>query len=164
MHCIRSVTEADLGDLLRMIKELAEYERLAPMVSATEDGLRECLLGERSCAEALIGRCGEEAFGYAVFFPTMSTFLGHRGLFIEDIYVRPPHRGGGLGRRLFDQVAALAAERGCARLEWAVLDWNEPALQFYRLQGARPLQDWTMFRLEGERLAAAADRGRRGDP
>ncbi len=161
MYTVRPLTEHDLVQLLHMIKELAAFERLESMVSASEAGLRECLLGEDPCAEVLVAVEGEAACGYAVFYPTMSTFLGSRGLFIEDIYVRPAERGKGVGTMLFERVAALAAERGCGRLEWAVLDWNERAQAFYRRQGAGALDEWSTFRLEGSALAAAAERGQR---
>jgi GNAT superfamily N-acetyltransferase len=153
---IRTAVLADLPVLLSLIRALAEYERLADEVVATEAGLRASLFGEAPGAEALLAFAGGEPVGFAVFFHNFSTFVGRRGLYLEDLFVRPEHRGRGYGRRLLAHLARLAVERGCGRFEWAVLDWNEPAIGFYRKLGARPLADWTVFRLEGERLARLA--------
>ncbi len=128
---------------------------------ATEDGLRETLFGEPRGAEVVIARVGEETAGVALFVPNYSTFLGQRGLYLEDLYVRPEYRARGCGKALLRYLARLAVERRCGRLEWAVLDWNEPAIGFYRRLEAEPMTDWAVYRLTGEplrRLAASADR------
>jgi GNAT superfamily N-acetyltransferase len=146
----------DLPIILRMIKGLAEYEKLAAAVVATEDGLRQALFGPRPYAEVLLGYLGSEPVGFALFFHTFSTFRGAPGLYLEDLFVDVPWRGRGFGRRLLAQVAATAVERGCHRLEWSVLDWNEPAIAFYRRAGAQLLDDWRIFRLTGEALDVLA--------
>ncbi len=149
---ITPATPEDVPLVLRFIRELAEYERLAHAVVATPEELREQLFGERPSAEVLIAREEGEPAGFAVFFHNFSTFLGRRGLYLEDLYVRPELRGRGVGRALLRALARVAAERGCGRLEWSVLDWNEPAIRFYRSLGARPLEEWTVYRLDGEAL------------
>jgi len=143
--------------ILALIRELAEYERLSHMVSATEEGLRDTLFGERPAAEVLLAEVAGDAVGFALFFPNYSTFLGRGGIYLEDLYVQPAFRGRGLGRALLVRLAALARERGAGRLEWSVLDWNEPAIGFYRNLGAEPLDGWTTFRLSGDALARLAD-------
>ena len=150
---IEPATERDVPVILRMIKGLAEYERLSQMVVATEAGLRSALFGPRPVAEVVIGYAGDEPAGFAVFFPNFSTFLGKPGLYLEDLFVEPRWRRRGLGRKLLKHVAGVAAARGCGRLEWAVLDWNEPRSGFTRI-GAEPLDEWTVFRLTGMRSAA----------
>ena len=152
-------TARDVPVILELIRGLAEYERLAHEVVATEEGVRASLFGARPDAEVVIAWVGEEPAGFALFFHNYSTFLGRRGLALEDLFVRPAWRGRGLGRRLLAHLAALAIARGCGRFEWSVLDWNEGAIRFYRSVGARALDDWTTFRLTGEaldRLAAEA--------
>ena len=149
---IEPATSADIPVILRMIKGLAEYEKLAAAVVATEDGLRQALFGPRPYAEVLLGYLGSEPVGFALFFHTFSTFRGAPGLYLEDLFVDAPWRGRGFGRRLLAQVAATAVERGCHRLEWSVLDWNEPAIGFYRKLGAVPMGDWTVYRLTGDAL------------
>ena len=149
---IRSAQEADAGILLELIRELAEYERLLHAVVATEESLRQSLFGERRCAEALIAESDGGPAGFALFFPTFSTFVGRAGLWLEDLYVRPEFRRHGIGIALFRRVAEAAIERDCGRLEWTVLDWNEPAISFYRKLGAVPLSDWTTFRLDAAAL------------
>ena len=153
---VRNARAEDVPVLLGLIRELAEYERLSHVVTATEEGLRESLFGDHPGAEVLLGEVGGRAEGYALFFPNYSTFRGRSGMYLEDLYVRPASRGLGLGRALLVRVAAIAAERGGGRLEWVVLDWNEPAIAFYEKLGARPLSDWTVFRLSGEALRAVA--------
>ncbi len=151
----------DVPLILSLIGELAEYERLSHEVTATEDGVREALFGARPVAETLIAYLDGEAVGFALFFTNFSTFVGRPGIYLEDLFVRPAARRVGVGRRLFAHVARLARDRGCGRLEWSVLDWNEPALRFYGGLGARPMSDWTIQRLTGEalnRLAAESDR------
>lgn len=153
---ILPATERDVPAVLHMIRQLADYERLSHEVTATEERLRASLYGERPAAEAQIARCGEEPVGFALYFHTFSTFLGLPGLYLEDLFVAPQWRSRGYGRALLAHVARIAVERGCGRLEWAVLDWNEPALRFYRRVGARPLDDWTVYRLTGEPLERLA--------
>lgn len=150
--------ERDVPVILDLIRGLAEFERLAHEVVATEALLRESLFGARPDAEVVIAWVGEEAAGFALFFHNYSTFLASRGLFLEDLFVRPAWRGRGLGRRLLSYLAALAVERGCGRFEWNVLDWNEGAIRFYRSVGAEPMSDWTTFRVTGEALATLASK------
>jgi GNAT superfamily N-acetyltransferase len=148
---IASATERDLPLILNLIKGLAEYEKLAHAVASTEDILRESLFRKRA-AEVVIGYAGDEPAGFAVFFQTFSTFLGVPGMYLEDIYVEPKWRRMGLGRQLLVHLAGIANERGYGRVEWSVLDWNEPAISFYKALGAKPLNEWTVFRLTGESL------------
>jgi GNAT superfamily N-acetyltransferase len=154
---IRPAAPGDAALLLRFIRELAEYERLAHEVTATEESLRAGLFGPRPTAEAIIAECDGQPVGYALFFHNFSTFTGRPGLYLEDLYVRPAHRGRGIGKRLLACVAQLAVERGCARFEWAVLDWNEPSIKFYESLGARAMADWTVYRLSGAPLARVAN-------
>ena len=156
---IRACRADDAATLATLIRELAAYERLEARAHATADDLRRHLFGPRPFAEALLAEVDGEPAGFALFFHNFSTFRGQPGLYLEDLFVRPPHRSQGVGRALLARLARLAVERGCGRLEWAVLDWNEPALGFYRALGARPLDEWTVYRLDGEaldRLAARA--------
>jgi GNAT superfamily N-acetyltransferase len=156
---IRGATEDDVPLILSLIKELAEYERLSHEVHATEELLRNSLFGEQKVAEALLGYLEGDPAGFALFFHNFSTFLGKPGIYLEDLYVRPEVRGAGVGRALLVHVARLAKERGCGRLEWSVLDWNEPAIGFYRGIGASPVSGWTVYRLTGETLDRLADGG-----
>jgi GNAT superfamily N-acetyltransferase len=149
-------TIEDVGEILAMIRGLAAYERLGHEVSATEGDLRESLFGARPGAEVVLARVGHEVVGFALFFHNYSTFLGKRGLYLEDLFVRPESRGRGYGRQLLRHLARLAVERRCGRLEWSVLDWNHPAIGFYRTVGAVPMSDWTVFRLTGEALEGFA--------
>jgi len=153
---IETATERDVALILKFIKGLAEYERLEHEVVATEGGLRATLFGARPGAEVLIGYAGSEAAGFALFFHNYSTFLGRLGIYIEDIFVLPEWRGRGLGQQLLIRIAGLAVERGCGRLEWSVLDWNEPAIRFYRRHGARAMDGWTVYRVSGEALKELA--------
>lgn len=153
---IRSATPADIGLILGFIRELAEYEKLAHEVVATETDLRRSLFGERPAAECLIAESGGKPAGFALFFHNFSTFLGKPGLYLEDLYVKPELRGQGVGRKLLAHLARLAISRGCGRFEWAVLDWNEPAIRFYQSLGARMLQDWRINRVTGDALAKLA--------
>jgi GNAT superfamily N-acetyltransferase len=160
---IAAATEPDVPVILKFIKGLAEYERLSHEVVATEASLRESLFGPRRTAEVIIGYAGAEPAGFAVFFHNYSTFLGRPGLYVEDLFVLPEWRARGLGRRLLAYVAELAVTRGCGRLEWAVLDWNELAIRFYQAMGARAMEEWTVYRLTGdalERLAAEGSAGK----
>lgn len=155
---IRPATVEDVALVARLIRELAEYERLADAAVATEADLREQLFGERPAAEVLVAEADGEAAGFALFFHTFSTFLGKRGLYLEDLFVRPAFRGLGLGRHLMAALARIAVQRGCGRFEWSVLDWNEPAIGFYRALGASAMDEWTVQRLQGEALRALASR------
>jgi len=156
---IRATTEDDVPLLLSLIKELADYERLSHEVVATEETLRHSLFGEQRVAEALLGCLGGDPAGFALFFHTFSTFLGKPGIYLEDLYVRPEFRGSGVGQALLVKIAGLAKERGCGRLEWSVLDWNEPAIGFYKRIGAAPVSGWTVYRMTGEALEELAARG-----
>jgi GNAT superfamily N-acetyltransferase len=153
---VRAASEEDAPLILSFIKELAEYERLSQEVVATEDALQKWLFGEHPVAEVVIGEVGEEPAGFALFFHSFSTFLGRPGIYLEDLYVRPEFRGRGIGRALLVHLAGLAMERGCGRLEWSVLDWNEPAIGFYRGIGASPVGGWTVYRVSGETLEGLA--------
>jgi GNAT superfamily N-acetyltransferase len=155
---IRVATEDDVPLILSLIRELAEYERLAHEVVATEETLRDSLFGERRVAETLLAYLGDDPAGFALFFHNFSTFLGRLGIYLEDLYVRPEFRSAGVGRTLLVRIAGLAKERGCGRLEWAVLDWNEPAISFYKRIGASPVSGWTLYRLTGEALEELAGR------
>jgi GNAT superfamily N-acetyltransferase len=156
---IRPATAADTPVVAALIRALAEYERLSDRVVFEEDRLREYLFGPRPFAEVLLAEEDGAVVGFALFFPTFSTFLGRPGLWLEDLFVRPEHRGRGHGKALLAAVARRAVERGCGRLEWAVLNWNEPALGFYRALGAGPLDDWTVYRLAGPALAVLGGEG-----
>ncbi len=156
---IRTADASDAGMLVGLIRELAEYERLAEQAIGTEEQLAASLAGPRPLAEALIVEQDAEPIGFALFFTTFSTFLCRPGIWLEDLYVRPGHRGAGTGRALLARLAQIGLERGCGRLEWAALDWNEPALEFYRGLGARRMTEWITHRLEGEELARIADPG-----
>jgi GNAT superfamily N-acetyltransferase len=154
---IESATARDVPVILRMIKGLAEYERLGGHVIATEEKLRATLFGPRPAAEVLIGYDGSTPVGFALFFQNYSTFLAQPGIYLEDLFVVPEARGHGYGRQLLAHLARIAAERGCGRLEWSVLDWNQPAIGFYKKLGAVPMEDWTIFRLTGDALANLAE-------
>ncbi len=156
---LRVATERDVPLILSFIRELAEYERLSHEVVATEEVLRASLFGERPAAEVVIGDYGGEPAGFALFFHNFSTFLGRPGIHLEDLYVTPGLRGRGVGRAMLAYLARLAKERGCGRLEWSVLDWNEPAIKLYKSIGATPMDDWTTYRVTGEALEGLADEG-----
>jgi GNAT superfamily N-acetyltransferase len=153
---IRPGTPEDLPIIRRMIFGLAEYERLLHECDATEDKLRKSLFGDPRYAECVIARIGEEPVGFALFFHNFSTFEARPGLYLEDLFVLPEHRGHGVGRELLRHLARLAVARDCARFEWAVLDWNEPAIGFYKSLGAQPMNEWTVYRLKGEAIQALA--------
>jgi len=154
---IRRASVADAPLILRFIKELAEYERMSDEVTATVDQITDRLFGTKPAAEALIGEVGGEPAGFALYFQNFSTFLARPGIYLEDLYVRPAARRLGLGAALLARLAKLAVERDCGRLEWAVLDWNQPAMDFYSRLGARPMHDWTVWRLSGEALRLLAE-------
>lgn len=153
---IRRATRADVPLVLSFIGELAEYEKLSHLVVATEEAIAEELFAPASHAEVLLGYCGAEAVAFAVYFHNFSTFLGRKGLYLEDLYVRPAHRRRGFGRAMLLQVARIAAERNCGRLEWSVLDWNEPAIFFYETLGATIMHEWKLVRVTGSALEKLA--------
>src|SRR5438067_5827067 len=153
---VRGARTEDAPLLLELFRELAVYERLEDELRATEELVREALFGPRPAAEALLAEHGGETAGYALFFPTFSSFLAIEGVWLEDLFVRPAHRGAGVGRALLAAVAARVRERGGERLEWAALDWNELALGFYRGIGAQTMREWITHRLDGEALARVA--------
>jgi GNAT superfamily N-acetyltransferase len=144
---IRPATPADVGEILRLIRALAEYEKLADQAVGTEARMRESLFGARPAAEALIAERGARAVGFALFFTTFSTFLCKPGLYLEDLFVEPEHRGAGIGKALLRRLAALAVERRCGRFEWRVLDWNEPSIRFYESLGAKLMPEWELVRM-----------------
>ena len=150
---IERATEGDIPIVLQMIRDLAEYERMLPDVVATEAGLREALFSAKPDAEVIIACDGDEPAGFALFFHNFSTFVGRRGLYLEDLFVKPAFRGQGIGKRLLVELARMAIARGCGRFEWAVLDWNEPAIGFYEALGAKRLLDWQICRLDAAALA-----------
>src|SRR5690348_16436013 len=156
MLLIRPARIDDCATLLDLIRGLAEYEHLSHVVSATEAALSESLFAEKPAAEAILAFAGEEPVGFAVYFPNFSTFLGRPGLWLEDLFVKPEYRRTGYGRALFSRVARIAHDRGCGRYEWAALDWNEPAIRFYKSMGAIALDDWTIFRVTGDALQKLA--------
>lgn len=155
---IRSAGEADVPLIARFIRELAEYERLTQEVVMTEANLHRSLFGERRYAEVLIADEGMQPLGFALFFHTYSTFLGSPGIYLEDLFIRPEQRGRGVGMQLLVRLAQLAQERGCGRLEWSVLNWNETAIGFYDRLGAQPQSAWTVYRLTGNALEALGTR------
>jgi GNAT superfamily N-acetyltransferase len=153
---VRPAAPSDAPRIHALVVELAAYERLAHEVQASAESLAEALFGPRPAAEALVAEADGQVVGYALFFTNYSTFVGRPGVYLEDLYVQPAFRGRGIGRQLLAAVAGLAVERRCGRLEWAVLDWNEPSIEFYKRLGARPMADWTVYRLTGEALHRAA--------
>ncbi|MBB6257269.1 GNAT family N-acetyltransferase [Xanthomonas arboricola] len=153
---IRAATPDDVALLHELITALAVYEREPDAVKASPQDLRASLFGEGATAHALICEQAGQALGFAVYFFNYSTWLGRNGLYLEDLFVRPQARGQGAGLALLRHLARLAVQRGCGRFEWSVLDWNQPAIDFYQAAGARPMDGWTVYRLDGERLAAFA--------
>jgi GNAT superfamily N-acetyltransferase len=160
MASIRIVpaTATDVPVILEMIKSLAEYEQLTHEVTATEDDLRQSLFGPHPAGEVVLAYAGDAPIGFALFFHNFSTFLGRHGLYLEDLFVVPEWRGKGVGKQLLAHVAAIAESRSCGRMEWAVLDWNESAIAFYRSMGAHVLDEWRICRLTGSELRAVATR------
>ena len=154
---IRSATDADVPIILRLIRDLATYERAPNEVRTTETQLIDVLFGEKPVAEALLAFEDETPIGFAVFFHNFSTWLGKPGLYLEDLFVKPEVRGKGYGRALLNHLAKIARDRGCGRMEWAVLDWNEPAIEFYKKIGAQPLDEWKIFRLTRDGIAKLAE-------
>ena len=153
---IRPATPDDVPLILTFIHELATYEKLAHEAVASHDDMHAALFGERPVIEAVIASVDGEPVGYALFFPNFSTFLGKPGLYLEDLYVRPAARGAGAGRKLLEHLAQIAVERGWGRFEWAVLDWNEPSIAFYKRMGAKAMDEWTVFRITGQALQKLA--------
>jgi GNAT superfamily N-acetyltransferase len=153
---IRPCRPDDAETLVALVRELAVYEHLEEYARAKPADFRAHLFGPRPSAEAILAQVGGEAAGFALYFSTFSTFRGQAGIYLEDVFVRPEHRGRGIGKALLATVARVAVERGCGRLEWSVLDWNEPAIGFYRALGARPLDEWTVYRVDDEPLARLA--------
>jgi GNAT superfamily N-acetyltransferase len=154
---IRPATPADVPTIARLIRELAEYERLTHEVVLSEAVLSSHLFGPRPFAEVLIAEDDGRAVGFALFFHNYSTFLARPGIYLEDLFVEPAYRGRGHGKALLAALARLAVERGCGRLEWAVLDWNEPSIGFYKALGAKAMDEWTVYRLTGESLRMLAE-------
>ena len=154
---IRSATATDVPTILELIRALATYERAPDEVVATEEGLAEVLFGKKLAAEVLLAFENDRAVGFALFFHNFSTWLGRPGLYLEDLFVRPEDRGKGYGRALLVHLAKVARDRRCGRMEWAVLDWNEPAIQFYRKLGAKSMDEWTVFRLTRDEISKLAD-------
>jgi len=153
---IRPATEADAGLILRFITDLAIYEKAEHEVVTTESEIRQTLFGNDSSTKALICNIDEQAVGYAVYFFNYSTWLGKHGLFLEDLYISPEQRGSGAGKALLKHLAEIAVSKNCGRLEWNVLDWNEPAIQFYKSLGAKPQDEWVGYRLAGDALQRLA--------
>ena len=154
---IRPARLDEVPIILQLIRDLATYERAPDDVVATEEQLVEVLFGQRPVAEVLLAYEGESPVGFAVYFYNFSTWLGRPGLYLEDLFVRPDKRGKGYGRALLVELAKIARDRGCGRMEWAVLNWNEPAIKFYRALGAKPMDEWTGFRLTGDEISKLAD-------
>lgn len=158
MTQIRPATPADVALILRLVRELAEFEREPDAVVATEEMLEKALFGDRPAAEALIAELDGTPVGFALFFQNFSTWTGRPGIYLEDLYVTPAARGAGIGTALLRHLAGLALTRGCGRFEWAVLDWNQPAIDFYRAMGAVGMDEWRVQRVAGDALAALAGR------
>ncbi|HTD44700.1 MAG TPA: GNAT family N-acetyltransferase [Bryobacteraceae bacterium] len=156
---IEPATEDDVPLVLKLVKKLAEYERLSHEVVATEEDFRKALFSPDRVAEALLAFRGAEPVGFALYFSTFSTFVGRPGIYLEDIFVEPEHRGHGIGAALLTRIAKIACDRNCGRLEWSVLTWNEPAIGFYERLGARRMEDWRVFRLAGAALRDLAGAG-----
>jgi len=154
---IRPARLEDVPIILELIRDLATYERAPHEMTATEEQLVDVLFGERPAAEVLLTFEGKSPVGFAVFFHNFSTWLGRPGLYLEDLFVKPEKRGKGYGRALLVELAKIARDRGCGRMEWAVLDWNEPAIKFYHSLGAKPMDEWTVFRLTRDGIAKLAD-------
>ena len=155
-YVFRQATEQDVPLILEFIKALAEYEHLADEVVATEELLQEWLF-EKKTAEVIFVMEGETEAGFALFFHNFSTFLGRAGIYLEDLFVKPEYRGKGYGKALITELARVAVQRGCGRLEWWCLDWNAPSVEFYKKLGAVPMDEWTVFRIAGARLEELAE-------
>ena len=153
---IRAARMEDVRVILQLIRDLATYERAPEEVTATEEQLVDVLFGERPAAEVLLAFEGDVPVGFAIYFYNFSTWLARPGLYLEDLFVKPEKRGKGYGRALLVQLAKIARDRGCGRMEWAVLNWNEPAIKFYQTLGAKPMNEWTVFRLTRDEIAKLA--------
>ena len=149
---LRAAEPRDLPAIVGLVRELADFEKLTHLVQVTPEKLHPHLFGERPVAEALVAECGEQVVGFALYFTNFSTFLGQPGLYLEDLYVQPAHRGQGIGRALLLRLGGLARERGCGRFEWSVLDWNVDAIRFYERMGAMLLPEWRICRVSGDAL------------
>jgi len=159
---LRRAAVADCGDIARLVRALADYEKLADQAQATDEDFRNALFGDPPRAEAAVAIVDGATVGLALWFYNFSTFRGRAGLYVEDVFVEPAHRGAGIGRAFFRMMAAHAVAQGCPRMEWSVLDWNTPAIDFYRALGAEPMSEWTVQRLSGDtlhRLAQEHDHG-----
>lgn len=156
---IERAGERDLPAMVRLVRKLAEYEKLAHVMVSSEDDFRRALFGPRRNVEALMAFSGDLPVGFALYFYNFSTFLGKRGIYLEDLFVEPEHRGQGIGRALLQRLASIAQDEDCARMEWSVLTWNQPSIDFYRRLGAVTLEDWRTFRLTGEALKRLGERG-----
>ena len=155
---IRPARPQDAETIATLIRELAVYEKLEDQARATAEDLRRHLFGDRPAAEVILAEVEGKPVGFALFFPTFSTFRGQPGLYLEDIFVRPENRGQGIGKALLSTIARIAVDRGCGRLEWAVLDWNAPAIAFYQARGAVPMDEWTVYRVADSALLALAEK------
>src|SRR5947199_7060545 len=161
---IRSASVEDVPIILQLIRDLATYERAPHEVTATEEQLIDVLFGQRPSAEVLLAFEGKSPVGFAVYFYNFSTWLGRPGLYLEDLFVKPEKRGRGYGRALLVELAKIARDRACGRMEWAVLNWNKPAIKFYRSLGAKPMNEWTVFRLTGQEIDELAKSTDTADP
>jgi GNAT superfamily N-acetyltransferase len=159
---LRPAKAADCGDIARLVRALAEYEKLAADAKATADDFRTAMFGDTPRAAAALAIVDGNTVGFALWFYNFSTFQGRAGLYVEDVFVEPAHRGAGIGRAFFRMMAARAVEEGCGRMEWSVLDWNKPAIDFYRALGAEPMSEWTVQRLSGDTLRALAQEHEHG--
>ena len=153
---IRAATADDVARIRELIMELAHYEKLEHEMQASEAQLHDALFGDKPCAEVLMAEFNQQRVGFALFFHNFSTFVGKRGIYLEDLYVEPDMRGRGIGKQLLSFLAQLAIERDCGRFEWSVLDWNQPAIDFYRALGARGMDEWTVQRVDGAALTRLA--------
>jgi GNAT superfamily N-acetyltransferase len=155
-HTLRAAEPHDVPAIVGLIRELAEFEKLSHLCQVSVESLAPHLFGHKPVAECIVGEVSGEVVAFALFFTNFSTFLAKPGLYLEDLYIQPAHRGSGLGKALLKHVAGLAVERGCGRFDWCVLDWNERAIRFYEGMGATVMPDWRICRMTGERLAAFA--------
>jgi GNAT superfamily N-acetyltransferase len=155
-HLLRAAEPRDVAAIVGLIRELAEFEKLSHLCQVSAESLAPHLFGDKPVVECVVGEVQGEVVAFALFFPNFSTFLAKPGLYLEDLYIQPAHRGNGLGKALLEHLAALAVERGCGRFEWCVLDWNERAIRFYEGMGATVMPDWRLCRISGERLVAFA--------
>jgi GNAT superfamily N-acetyltransferase len=156
-HLLRAAERKDIDAIVGLIRELADFEKLSHLCEVTPASLMPHLFGDRPVAECVVGEVHGDVVAFALFFTNFSTFLAKPGLYLEDLYIQPAHRGAGLGRALLERLARIAAERGCGRFEWCVLDWNQRAIGFYESMGATVMPDWRLCRIGGERLAAFAN-------